>query len=177
MVGICNTTLQGGTISLLLAAFSFAITQPVALPGWDSPDVEQSSFSHLEQREFIVSHTVSSLSHPHFPLGSIRVRPALATTLHIMAYFVDGKDCMVSQNQCIVTTESIFPRKILILATDLRMDSSCCCLRFRRSPHLHAPVPPPPEARLVRLPTHRLCTRCAGSDHLRHAHVPDGRIG
>lgn len=92
-----------------------------------------------------------------------------------MAYFIDGKDCMVSQ----LCTETSSHRLVLnvTLHTDLRMDLTGCSIRLRRITHLRSSIPAPSEAQLVGLSAHRISARRTGSHNLRYSHIPDGRAG
>lgn len=60
---------------------------------------------------------------------------------------------------------------------DLGMDPVSISIYVCRAAHLHAPLPPSLEVRCVGLSLDRIRTDCAGLDHLRHAHLPNGSDG
>lgn len=100
------------------------------------------------------------------------------TTAAKMAHYIDGKDCMVSR--CHRKHHMIHPKTTTLTSrdvTDLGMDPPDFRIPVRCCAHVHASVSPPFEVGRVGLPIDCICAGCFGTDHLRHAHIQDGRFG
>jgi hypothetical protein len=60
---------------------------------------------------------------------------------------------------------------------DFRMDPPDLRILFRCCAHVHAPIPSSRKVGRVGLSVVGVCAGRVGADHLRYAHVSDGRAG